>query len=71
MVIAALAAAPSAALAQDELPPSLFEPAPETLPGRPASDDSSGAPVLLTAVLLAGATAAGYFAGSSRRTRRS
>jgi hypothetical protein len=72
LVAAVLAAGPPTALAQDEtLPPSMFEPAPETLPGRPASDDASGAPMLLATVLLAGAAVAGYFAGSSRRTRRS
>ena len=72
LVAAVLAAGPPVAHAQDEpLPPSLFEPAPDAPPARVASDDASGAPVALAAVLLAGAAAAGYFAGSSRRTRRS
>jgi hypothetical protein len=76
LLVAAVLAAGPPAFAQTEdaaqgLPSTLFEPAPETLPGRPASDDANGAPMLLAAVLLAGAAVAGYFAGSSRRTRRS
>jgi hypothetical protein len=76
LVTAVLAAGPPVALAQSDdpvsqLPPTLFEPAPDALPGSPAADDESGAPLLLAVVLLVGAAAAGYFTGSSRRTRRS
>jgi hypothetical protein len=78
VVAVALAAAPTAASAQTEisgasadLPPSLFDPAPDSLPPRTAAGDDAGAPLLLAGVLLAGAAVAGYFTGSSRRTRRS
>jgi hypothetical protein len=80
LVAAVLAAGPQAALAQSpegvsraagELPPSLFEPAPDALPSRPTAEDAGGTSLLLAGVLLAGAAAVGYFTGSSRRTRRS
>jgi hypothetical protein len=79
MVAVALAAGPASASAQTpeisetaaDLPPTLFEPAPDSLPRRVAPGDDAGAPLLLAGVLLAGAAAAGYFTGSSRRTRRS
>ena len=78
MVAVALAAGPASASAQTEisetaadLPPTLFEPAPDSLPRRTAVDEATGAPLLLAGVLLAGAAVAGYFTGSSRRTRRS
>ena len=78
LVAAALAAGSPAAAAQDpvsqaagELPPTLFEPAPDTLPRRSVTGESGGAPLVLAGLLLAGAAAAGYFTGSSRRTRRS
>jgi hypothetical protein len=78
VVAAVLAAGPPAAAqtadpvsqAAGQLPPTLFEPAPETLPGRPAAD-ASGTSLVIAGLLLAGAAAAGYFTGSSRRTRRS
>jgi hypothetical protein len=75
LVAAVLAAGSPAAFAQTEdgvsqLPTTLFDPAPDALPGRPA-DDSGGASLVLAGLLLAGAGAAGYFIGSSRRTRRS
>jgi hypothetical protein len=79
MVTVALAAAPAAAAAQApeisgasaDLPPSLFDPAPDSLPPRTAAGDDTGAPLLLAGVLLAGAAAAGYLTGSLRRTRMS
>ena len=81
LVTGTILVAPPAALAQDadrvsqaaaELPPSLFEPAPELLPGRPAGDDAAGAPLLLAGVALAAAAAAGYLTGSARqRSKRS
>jgi hypothetical protein len=79
VVAIALAAAPAGASAQTpeisgasaDLPPSLFDPAPDSLPPRTAAADDAGAPLLLAGVLLAGAAVAGYFTGSSRRTRRS
>jgi len=79
VVAAVLVAGPPVASAQTtevsqaaaELPPSLFEPAPDSLPRRTAVDEATGAPLLLAGLLLAGAAAAGYFTGSSRRTRRS
>ena len=81
LVAAALAAGPTTALAQTagdpvsgaaaELPPTLFEPPSDGVPARAAADDPAGAPALVAALLLAGAVAAGYFTGSSRRTRRS
>lgn len=78
-VAVALAAAPAAASAQSteisgaaaDLSPTLFEPAPDSLPRRTAAGEATGAPLLLAGVLLAGAAVAGYFTGSSRRTRRS
>jgi hypothetical protein len=79
VVTVALAAAPSAALAQSpgisesasDLTTTLFEPAPDSLPRRAATGDDAGAPFVLAGILLAGAAVAGYFTGSSRRTRRS
>jgi hypothetical protein len=79
VVTVALAAGAPAASAQTaevsqaaaDLPPTLFEPAPDALPERTVTDEATGAPLLLAGVLLAGAAAAGYFTGSSRRTRRS
>jgi hypothetical protein len=79
LVVALALVAPPAALAQDSgiseaasnLPPTLFEPAPDSLPRRTAAGDSAGASFVLAGILLAGAAAAGYFTGSSRRTRRS
>jgi hypothetical protein len=78
-VAVVLAAGPPAALAQDSgiseaasnVPPTLFEPASDSLPRRTAAGDSAGASFVLAGILLAGAAAAGYFTGSSRRTRRS
>ena len=78
-VAVALAAGPPAALAQtpgiseaaSDVPPTLFEPASDSLPRRTAADEATGAPFVLAGILLAGAAAAGYFTGSSRRTRRS
>lgn len=79
VVAVALAAGPPAASGQTsevsqaaaDLPPTLFEPAPDSLPRRTVADEATGAPLLLAGVLLAAAAAAGYFTGSSRRTRRS
>ena len=79
VVAVALAAAPAAASAQTsdvsqaaaDLSPTLFEPAPDSLPRRTAAAETTGAPLLLAGVLLAGAAVAGYFTGSSRRTRMS
>lgn len=79
VVAVALAAGPPAASAQTsevsqaaaDLPPTLFEPAPDSLPRRTVTDEATGAPLLVAGVLLAAAAAAGYFTGSSRRTRRS
>jgi hypothetical protein len=76
MVAVALVAGPPAASAQTsdaaaDLPPTLFEPAPDSLPPRTAPSDAGGAPLLLAGFLLAGAAVAGYLTGSSRRTRMS
>jgi hypothetical protein len=79
VVAVALAAAPAAASAQTpeisgasaDLPSTLFEAAPDSLPRRTVPADAAGAPLLLAGVLLAGAAVAGYLTGSSRRTRRS
>jgi len=79
VVAIAFAAGPPAASAQTpevseaaaDVPPTLFEPAPDSLPRRTAAGEATGAPLLLAGVLLAGAAVAGYFTGSSRRTRRS
>ena len=84
LIAAVLAAGPPAALAQTddpvgraagELPTTLFEPAPDQVPGRAATDDGTGAPLLLAALALAAALAAGYVSarpyGSLRSTRRS
>ena len=75
----ALAAGPPAALAQtsgiseaaSDVPPTLFEPVPDSVPRRSAPGDAAGASFVLAGILLAGAAVAGYFTGSSRRTRRS
>jgi hypothetical protein len=80
VVAAALASGPPAAIAQTtdpvsqaagELPPTLFEPAPDAVPSGAVTDEATGTPLLLAGFLLAGAAAAGYFTGSLRRTRRS
>ena len=79
VVTVAVAAAPSAAPAQtpgiseaaSDVPPTLFEAAPDSLPRRAATGDDAGASFVLAGILLAGAAVAGYFTGSSRRTRRS
>jgi hypothetical protein len=83
LIAAVLAAGAPAALAQTgdavgqaagELPTTLFEPAPDQVPGRAAADDGGGAPLVLAGLLLAAALAAGYVSArpySSRSTRRS
>ena len=79
VVAVALAAGAPAASAQTpdiagttaDLPPTLFEPAPDALPRRTVTNEATGASLLLAGVLLAGAAVAGYFTGSARRTRRS
>jgi hypothetical protein len=79
VVAVALFAGPPAALAQtpgisdaaSDVPPTLFESAPDSVPPRTAAADDAGAPFVLAGILLAGAAVAGYFTGSSRRTRRS
>jgi hypothetical protein len=75
VAIALLAGAPAASAqtsdATADLPTTLFEPAPDSLPRRAAPADAGGASLLLAGVLLAGAAAAGYLTGSSRRTRMS
>jgi hypothetical protein len=68
---AASAQTPDISASAADLPPTLFEPAPDAPPRRAAPGDAAGASLLLAGILLAGAAAAGYFTGSSRRTRRS
>jgi hypothetical protein len=79
LIAAVLAAGPPAALAQDDpvsraagdLPSTLFEPAPDGVPGRTAPGDDGGTPFLIAGLLVVAAAAAGYLTGSSRRTLRS
>lgn len=70
-VVVAASAPLAAAQRAPDLPPSLFEPAPDrVVPGAPG-EDGGKAPFVLAAALLAAAAAAGYAAGSASRTRRS
>ena len=80
LVVAVLALAPGAAVAQEsasraasELPTELFEPPPDGVPAgaRGVADGGTRASIALAIALLTGAAIVGYFAGSSSRTSRS
>jgi hypothetical protein len=74
LVAAVLAASAPLAAAQGtaDLPPSLFEPAPEQVVGGARDTEEGGkASFLLAVALLSAAAAGGYAAGSARSTRRS
>ena len=80
LVVAVLALAPGAAVAQDsasraasELPTELFEPPPDGVPAgaRGVAEGGTRASIALAIALLTGAAIVGYFAGSSSRTSRS
>ena len=80
LVVAMLALAPGAAVAQEsasraarELPTQLFEPPPDGVPAgaRGVADGGTQASIALAIALLTAAAIVGYFAGSSSRTSRS
>ena len=80
LVVAVLALAPGAAVAQEsasraasELPTELFEPPRDGVPAgaRGVADGGTRASIALAIALLTGAAIVGYFAGSSSRTSRS
>jgi hypothetical protein len=80
LVVAAVALAPGAAVAQEsagraasELPSQLFEPPPDGVPAgaRGVAEGGTRASIALAIALLGAAAFVGYFAGSSSRTSRS
>jgi hypothetical protein len=80
LLAAVLAAGSPAAVAQDavgraagDVPSSLFEPPPDGVPAgaRSLDENGGGAPMAVSVTLLSVALVAGFYAGSSNRTRRS